>query len=171
MNFSSTELSFDLAKAQNYFHSNPSRNFIQMGSFKNDGTPLVFKIVGRATSDKIYASSFEGKVNYSLPMEIEELAATKKAFELFAEKVSAIVPEWDVNDPLARENFWLRLAFDHRTKKFKTTTNLNLTPKNVEKVTGLNGKEIVASVEVKAWFNLKDEKAGVSLNVLDVTFN
>jgi len=48
---------------------------------------------------------------------------------------------------------------------------LNLTTKNVEKVSGLLGKEIVASVEIKAWFNLKDEKAGVSLNVLDVTFN
>jgi len=132
---------------------------------------LIFKFVGRATSDKIYSSSFEGKVNYSFPLELEELQATKKSFELMAEQVQSLVPDWDVNNPLARDNFWLRLAVDNKTKKFKTTTNLNLTPKSAEKVTGLLGKEVVASVEVKAWFNLKDEKAGVSLNVLDIAFN
>lgn len=99
-----------------------------MGQFKNDGAPLVFKFVGRATSDKIYASSFDGKVNYSVPMEIEELEATKKAFDLFVEKVQSIVPEWDVNNPLARENFWLRLAFDYRAKKFKVISYVRLPP-------------------------------------------
>jgi len=154
-----------------------------MGSFTNDGVPLIIKITGRATSDKIFVSSFDGnpnhkfpnarpkKVNYSLPMDIEELQATKTAFDLFVEKVNSVVPDWEINNPLARENFWLRLAFDHKANKFKTTTNLNLTPKNAEKVSGIMGKEIVASVEIKAWFNLKEEKAGVSLNVLDVTFN
>lgn len=167
----STTLSFDLQKAENYFHSNPSRNFIQMGAFKTDGVPLVMKFTGKATADKIYSSSYEGKVNYSLPMEFEDLKGVKTAFDLFTSQVQEIVPDWPVNNPLARENFWLRLAFDSRTKKFKTTTNLALTTKNVEKVSGLLGKEIVASVEIKAWFNLKDEKAGVSLNVIDVTFN
>ena len=167
----STTLAFDLKKAQNYFHSNPTKNFIQMGSFKVDGVPLVMKFNGKATSDKIYSSAYEGKINYSLPMEFEDLKAMKSSFEMFVAQVQDLVPDWPVNNPLDRENFWLRLGFDNKTKKFKTTTNLALTTKNVEKVTGLLGKEIVASVEIKAWFNLKDEKAGVSLNVIDIVFN
>lgn len=167
----SVSLSFDLEKAKNYFHSNPSKNKIAMGSFKNGGVPLLVKLVGRCDSDKVYVSAFEGKQNFSVPMEFEDALPLELLFMDLASKVEALVPGWAVNNPLARENFWLRLNFDHRTKKFKTTSNLGLTSvKTVEKLCGLKGKEINAVVEVKAWFNLADEKAGVSLSVFSADF-
>lgn len=102
----SATLNFDLKKAENYFHSNPSKNFIQMGSFKNDGAPLVVKFVGKANADKIYSSAYDGKLNYSIPMEFEDLKSVKDSFEDFTNIVQEIVPHWPVNNPLARENFW-----------------------------------------------------------------
>lgn len=165
------KLNFDLEKATNYFHSNPSKNKIAMGAFKNDDAPLLVKINGRCDSDKIYASAFDGKNNFSVPMEFEDAISLKKVFADLAEKVESLVPGYDINNPLTRENFWLRLNFDHRTKKFKTTSNLGLTTaKSAEKISGLKGKEITAVVELKGWFNLADKKAGVSLNVLSADF-
>lgn len=164
-------VTFDLEKATNYFHSNPLKNKIAMGPFKTGGKSLVVCLVGRCDSDKIYPSSFDGKSNFSVPMEFEDAIPLEKLFEELASIVEGIVPGWDINNPLSRENFWLRLNFDHRTKKFKTTSNLALTtPKSAEKISGLKGKEIKAVVEVRAWFNLADEKAGVSLNVLSADF-
>lgn len=164
-------LQFDFEKATNYFHSNPSKNKIAMGSFKSDGTPLLVSIVGRCDSNKIYASSFDGKQNFSVPMEFEDTLSVATLFTHLASTVEDLVPGWDINNPMARENFWLRLNFDHRTKKFKTSTNLPITTaKSAEKISDLKGKEIKAVVEVKAWFNLADNKAGVSLNVLSADF-
>jgi hypothetical protein len=165
-------LNFDIEKATNYFHSNPTKNKIAMGSFKYDDTPLLVSLVGRCGSDKIYVSAFDGKSNFSVPMEFEDAIPLKQLFEDLAAKVSETVPDYDINNPLARENFWLRLNFDHRTKKFKTKSNIALTnAKSAEKVVGLKDKEIKAVVEVKGWFNLADKKAGVSLNVLEVDFS
>lgn len=167
----SFDLAFDLEKAQNYFHSNPAKNKIAMGAFKNDGTPLLVKLVGRCSSDKIYSSAFDGKQNFSFPMEFEDAIAIETLFGELVAKVETFVTGWDINNPMARDNFWLRLNFDHRAKKFKTTSNLVFTNvKSVEKLCGLQGKEVEATVEIKAWFNLADEKAGVSLNVLSVKF-
>lgn len=164
-------LVFDLEKAQKYFNSNPTKNKIAMASFKVDDTPLLLKLVGRCDSDGFYATAFDGKQNFSVPMDFEETVAVHSCFSTLAVQVQEFVPGWDVNNPMSRENFWLRLNFDHRAKKFKTKSNLPLTTtKSAEKINGLKGKEMVATVEVKAWFNLADEKAGVSLNVLSVNF-
>ncbi len=170
-NISDLSLPFDLPKATKSFHANPSRNFIQMGAIKNDGTPLIAVLNGVCGSDKVYCSSAFNKHQFSVPMELSNRAEVNSLFDKLVSLVQEIVPEWEVNNPMSRENFWLRLNYDERTKKFKTNSNLNFTTvKSVEKITNLKDKEMKATVEIKAWFNLKDEKAGVSLNVIEVDF-
>jgi hypothetical protein len=168
---SNLTLTFDLEKAVEKFRANPSRNFIQMGAIKQDGAPVVVNFNGLCNSDKIYSSLAFEKNQFSIPMQIDQRAEMNALFEKLAKLVQDKVPEWGVTNPLDREEFWLRLNFDQRTKKFKTTSNLGFTTvKSAEKFTGLKDREINAIVEVKAWFNIKDEKAGVSLNVVDIIF-
>lgn len=166
-----TQLSFDLSKANTNFEANPSRNRIQMASFTKDDAPLILTLKGKATADSIYKTEFGGKANYSIPMDLEDLQTVKTTSELLAAQVQKVVPEWPVNDPFGKEEFWLRLNFNHRRKEFKTTNNLGLNTKNVEKIGDLLNKKIIASVEVKAWFDMVDQKAGVSLNVINVIFD
>jgi len=177
---SNLTLTFDLEKATEKFRANPSRNFIQMGAIKQDGASVVVNFNGLCVvvnfnglcnSDKIYSSLAFEKNQFSIPMQIDQRAEMNALFEKLAKLVQDKVSEWGVTNPLDREEFWLRLNFDQRTKKFKTTSNLGFTTvKSAEKFTGLKDREINATVEVKAWFNIKDEKAGVSLNVVDIIF-
>lgn len=168
---SDLSLTFDLEKATKSFHNNPSRNFIQMGEIKSDGTPLLVILNGPCSADKFYCSYAFKKPQFSVPMELQNKTEVDGLFEKLTKLVQEIVPEWSVNNPMSRENFWLRLNYDEKTKKFKTASNLNFTTvKSVEKITNLKNKEMKATVEIKAWFNLKDEKAGVSLNVIEVDF-
>lgn len=170
-NISDLSLAFDLPKATKSFHANPSRNFIQMGAIKNDGVPLLTVLNGTCGADKVYCSTAFNKHQFSVPMELSNRTEVNNLFVRLTNLVQEIVPEWEVNDPMSRENFWLRLNYDERTKKFKTASNLNFTNvKSVEKITNLKDKEMKTIVEIKAWFNFKDEKAGVSLNVIEVYF-
>lgn len=167
-----TKLSFDLSKANSNFEANPSRNKIQMGVFTKDDAPLVLTLKGKVDSDSIYVfQSFDGKANYSFPMVLKDLKEIKATAELLAAKVQEFVPHWSVNNPFIKDDFWLRLNFNHRRKEFKTTNNLGLNTKNVDKISGLLDKGVIASVEVKGWFNMADETAGVSLNVINVIFD
>jgi hypothetical protein len=164
-------LSFDLAKATKSFETNPARNSIQMGAIKADGVPLVAILEGTCGIDKIHCSSLFNKHNFSVPMELSNRQEINALFGKLTKLVQQTVPEWSIHDPMTREDFWLRINYNEKTKKFKTTSNLNFTTvKSVEKISNLMGKEVKATVEIKAWFNFKDEKAGVSINVLEVDF-
>ena len=47
------KIAFDMTKATNYFHSNPTKNKIAMASFKYEDSPLLVTIMGRCDSDKV----------------------------------------------------------------------------------------------------------------------
>lgn len=174
MNISTTSdlsLTFDLEKSITTFHANPTKNFIQMGVLKSDGVPLIAKFYGTCKSDAVYCSSVFSRSQFSVPMELTDRSSINDLFGKLTKIVQDTVPEWQVNNPLDREDFWLRLNYNEKTKKFKTMSNLNFTNvKSIEKFNELKDKDMTATVELKAWFNLKDEKAGVSLRVIEVNF-
>ena len=105
-------------------------------------------------------------------MALNDKETLVKVFDTFSAKIKEIVPEWAVTHPFERDAFWLRLNFDQKTKKFKTASNLDFgSVKAVEKLSGLKDRLMTVTVEVRPWFNMAEERAGVSLNVFNVNFD
>ncbi len=163
------KLNTNLNTAIEKFQKNPSKNMIHMVPFIVNDMPLNIVLKGKMASDKIHYFAFENKAQFSFPMTFDDEHHIK-LFERLARGVETSAPDWPVNNPALKDLFYVRLGYNQKTNNFKTEFNCDLTPKNLEDHEFCIGQSVTVTTEVKAWYNLKDEKAGVSLNVTHVKF-
>lgn len=161
-------LEFCLEDEIDIFNLNPTR-FIKMKPFTLNETPLVVLLKGKLTQENVSFATLGGNSCYSLGMKFED-DSYQQLFNELSEKIDVVVPEWPVNNPSSGKIFFLRLGFNQIQNKFTTKSNLVLKPSTIENLSIKKDQDIQATVELKAWFDMKGKKAGVSLKVNYVKF-
>ena len=167
---SKPNLSFDLEKANESFVKNPSFNSIQTAKITVGGKPLVLVLHGTFAYDKINAYEFSNGKQYSFKMNLNEKDKVQKAFTKLENLVQANVPEWaKVSSPGTKEDFWVRLNYDQKNNVFKTKfLGRDNQDFDITTIEGLKDSNTSITCEVLAWFNMKDEVAGVSIRVTEI---
>ena len=161
-------LSFDLDASAEVFRQWPEKNFM-IEDFKVKGKPVSVKFSGTPTSKAICATSFSGKSTYSFPLTVDD--DVLKLFETLKEVVTTHTPDWFVNNPGEKESFWVRIALDSKTKQFKTKFVPKVSINEIDEYSLEEFTKATVTADLKAWYSLKDERAGVSLNVRKVEFS
>jgi len=163
-------LSFDLSTAKQNYEANP-QNFLVSQDFKNKRRPIKIALKGELTNDKINSQVFNGKPTYSFGIILCE-DADVDAFEGFKNFVAKQVPEdWTVKNPADGSVFYIKLAYDSKTAKFRTKCNLPLNSKKLDSLDLYVGQIVTINATLSSWFNLDSSTAGVNLKVSDILFS
>ncbi len=154
------DLSFNIASRKKF-------EYIEFKNPKTKNGEITFTAI--VDSDKVIFAEFGGKASYSFAV-----LADKTFGDLMANlcaKVQEKVPDWTVINPAVFDPFYVKLAFDNKNKIFKTNSNIFFDPAVEESLTIPKGKNVEVKAKLMAWFQMSEQKAGVSLNVLRTKFD
>lgn len=175
----SLSLKCDLTKAVKKFEKDASK-FIHIGKIRcGDDNPFLLNFSGEICSAGIGANEFiNGKkktTTFSVGLEIEEGSAEVLIFSQIAELAKTEIKkifldeEWEYSNLIKDDNkVYIKLKTDSTNRAFSTKTNLSINPK---KYSESNDYDILSfSGDVQVWFNLEDQKYGITLSPKKLDF-
>jgi len=154
------------------------KKFLSMAKIRcQDNTPYQVKFEGEICTGGVNASEFNNngkkKTSYSLGITIEEGSAYAFLFQQLAglahAEASVISSDMEFNEPIKDEKFYLKLKTDANNKAFAFKSNLNITPKKCSEVVDYD--RVTFTGEAAVWFNISDEKYGLSFTPKRIDFS
>jgi hypothetical protein len=149
-----------------------------IAKFRLGGSPFKITIPGTVVTNGISVAEFGSgsgkKTVYSLgitPNNEDDLNALTAIAESLRKYVSDDVKdEYEIIDSVKNDRFYLKLPVSDDKKAFKFPSNIPLNPKKAHDSGIEADQELSATVELGAYFNFEDKKAGLMLTPTNVQF-
>jgi hypothetical protein len=149
-----------------------------IAKFRIGGKPFKVTIKGTVGSNGISSSEFgDGKNKksvFSLGI-VPDDDADLSALTTLADNLTEWIPEdvraaYECVDLVKGDRFYLKLPLSNDKKSFKCQSNIPINPKKAQDADISSDQEIEVTVELSAYFNFDDQKAGLMLNCLKLNF-
>ena len=162
----------ELKKALRKFDSNPSA-FLLAGSLKLGKSTFRTNFNGTITTNGINCMEFDKKQHYSLGFSFLN-ESDQDAFEKFEAPLTAYLlslglDDWTVSTPLKDDKIYFKLKYKKRALNAKTNVKVDLKKLDDLDVERNQAVQVIATASY--YFNLKDRKAGISLDVQRINFS
>ena len=161
----------ELKKAFKKFDSNPSA-FLLAGSLKLGKSTFRTNFNGTITTNGINCMEFDKKQHYSIGFSFLNESDTE-AFEKFEAPLTAYLlslglDDWTVSTPLKDDKIYFKLKYKKRALNAKTNIKVDL--KKLDDLDVERNQKVQVIATASYYFNLKDRKAGISLDVQRINF-
>ena len=161
----------ELKKAFKKFDSNPSA-FLLAGSLKLGKSTFRTNFNGTITTNGINCMEFDKKQHYSLGFSFLNESDTEdfEKFEapLYAYLLSLCLDDWTVTTPLKDDKIYFKLKYKKRALNAKTNIKVDL--KKLDDLDVERNQKVQVIATASYYFNLKDRKAGISMDVQRINF-
>ncbi len=171
--------SFSYDKVKSKYESGGAKNRLAIAKFRYDEKPLKFIVEGRLSTNGINVAEFgEGKNKrqvYSFGFIADDEDAFHDTLDSLSDELLSYVSEGDRDDyeilKLVKDDkIYVKLKPAEDRKSFITKCNLNLNPRKIQDAPLTTDQKVKLQVELGAYFNLADNKAGLMLTPSRVDF-
>lgn len=165
----------DLNKAFTKFEDS-GKNFIALANLKINKNAFKLLLKGELTTNGIAVNEFNKTPNYSVGIQFDEekdLDAFEKLNDQLAKFLDEHLPnadDWDLNRVVKDDRIYLKLKTDAK-KNFQFSSNVKLTPKNLNDAGLFRGQKVEVVAEIAPYFNFMDRKAGLSIQTRSIKFD
>ena len=149
-----------------------------IAKFRLDGAPFKITVDATVVTNGISVAEFgtgsSKKTVYSLGLTPNE-EADLTALSTIAESLRQYVPEdlrddFEIVDSVKDDRFYLKLPASDDKKSFKLHSNIPLNPKKTQDSGIEADQELSVTVELGAYFNFEDKKAGLMITPTSIDF-
>lgn len=145
--------------------------FLSMAKIRTmDDSQFVLKFSGEICTAGVGATDFgtgkSKKTSYTIGIEIEENSSTTAMFRqiegLAKSEIEKYSPNYEYSSLIKDDNkLYIKLKADSQNRSFSCKTNISINPKKYSESNDYDTLSFTGEIQV--WFNLDDEKYGISL--------
>ncbi len=169
--------SYDKIKTKYENHGEKAR--LAMAKFRYEDKPVKFVVEGRLSTHGINVSEFgEGKNKravYSFGFVADDEDDFHATLDTLADSLLTVIPkcdreEFEVLKLVKDDKIYVKLKPAEDKKSFITKSNVPLNPRKIQDAPLSQDQRVKLQVELGAYFNLADSKAGLMLTPSRVDF-